>query len=538
MNDFAATHRRWGYKRAWARTKSEGLVVGRDTFRRLWRTEGLRVRPRKAHKPRTAPRLQRLVEASAPGQVWAIDFQFDSDWKGRVFKVCNVIDEFTRQHLALRVERRMGAADVIEMLDLAGLAHGAPQALRADNGPEFIAGALGRWAGEHDTLQAFILPGQPWLGGFMESLHNRMRDELLEDGSVIGCKQFSCSGDAVWRLIMGCRRMLSVEDRAAIMAGLEAGLSQTRIAHLIGRSPSVVCREIARHRGPGGVYQAEDAGRAAQVARRRPKKRLLDRDEILRCRVIFDLSQGRTPRQISGRLSVEACGTVAPMDNSPHAQGRTISHEAIYTWIYAHPKKTLIEHGVCLPSRRWMRKKPPAGGRTPPIVGMRLIDERPDIADRMIPGNWEGDLIIGKDGASACATLVERTTRYLIIVALPLGRRADQVCDALTRRIQGLPEGAMRTLTWDQGREIARHQRLTPGTGVNVFVAHPHSPWERGTNENTNRLIRRYLPKRTPITSHQPYLDAIAYEPGNCPRATLGYRTPTEAFNELIATTH
>ena len=202
-------------------------------------------------------------------------------------------------------------------------------------------------------------------------------------------------------LIVSCRRMLSVEDRAAIMVGLEAGLSQTRIAHLIGRSPSVVCREIARHRGPGGVYQAEDAGRAAQVARRRPKKRLLDRDEILRRRVIFDLSQGRTPRQISGRLSVEACGTVAPMDNSPHAQGRTISHEAIYTWIYAHPKKMLIEHGICLPSRRWMRKKPPAGGRKPPIVGMRLIDERPDIADRVIPGNWEGDLIIGKDGASA-----------------------------------------------------------------------------------------------------------------------------------------
>ena len=107
MNDFAATHRRWGYKRAWARTKSEGIVVGRDTFRRLWRTEGLRVRPRKASKPHTAPRLQRLVKASAPGQVCAIDFQFDSDWKGRVFKVCNVIDEFTRQHLAFRVERSL-----------------------------------------------------------------------------------------------------------------------------------------------------------------------------------------------------------------------------------------------------------------------------------------------------------------------------------------------------------------------------------------------------------------------------------------------
>lgn len=164
MNDFAAAHRRWGYKRAWARAKSEGIVVGRDTFRRLWRTEGLRVRPRKAPKPRTAPRLQRLVRASAPGQVWSVDFQFDSDWKGRVFKVCNVIDEFTRQHLAFRVERRMGAVDVIEMLDLAVLAHGAPQALRADNGPEFIAAAVGRWASEHDTLQALI-PTGPALAG-------------------------------------------------------------------------------------------------------------------------------------------------------------------------------------------------------------------------------------------------------------------------------------------------------------------------------------------------------------------------------------
>ena len=186
MNDFATTHRRWGYKRAWARAKSEGIVVGRDTFRRLWRTEGLRVRPRKAPKPRTAPRLQRLVTASAPGQVWAIDFQFDSDWRGRVFKVCNLIDEFTRQHLAFRVERRMGAADVIEMLDLAALTHGAPQVLRADNGLEFIAAGVGRWASEHNTLQAFIPPGQPWHNGFVESLHNRMRDELLEDNMFEG----------------------------------------------------------------------------------------------------------------------------------------------------------------------------------------------------------------------------------------------------------------------------------------------------------------------------------------------------------------
>lgn len=160
--------------------------MGRDTFRRLWRAEGLRVRPRKAPKPRTAPRLERLVKASAPGQVWAIDFQFDSDWKGSVFNVCNLIDEFTRQHLAFRVERRMGAVDVIEMLDLAALNHGAPQVLRADNGPEFIAAAMGRRASEHDALQAFFTPGQPRHNGFVESLYNRMRDELLEDNMFEG----------------------------------------------------------------------------------------------------------------------------------------------------------------------------------------------------------------------------------------------------------------------------------------------------------------------------------------------------------------
>ena len=138
---------------------------------------------------------------------------------------------------------------------------------------------------------------------------NRILDSYIErkGGSVIGCKQFSCSGDAVWRLIMGCRRMLGVEDRAAIMAGVNVGLSKTRIAHMIGRSPSVVCREIARHTGPDGQYRAEEADKAARAARRRPKKRLLDCDEILRDRVIADLSQGHTPRQISGR---RACSIV------------------------------------------------------------------------------------------------------------------------------------------------------------------------------------------------------------------------------------
>ena len=180
---------------------------------------------------------------------------------------------------------------------------------------------------------------------------------------------------------MGCRRMLGIEDRAAIMAGVNAGLSQTRIAHLIGRSPSVVCREIARHTGPDGQYRAEEAGKAARAARRRPKKRLLDRDEVLRRRVIADLSQGHTPRQISGRLRAEACGTLPSMDTSPDAQGHTVSHEAIYTWIYAHPKKTLIEHGIVQSFNRVVdvvgsdgsHNQVPAGIIAPIKVGDRTV---------------------------------------------------------------------------------------------------------------------------------------------------------------------
>jgi transposase, IS30 family len=166
---------------------------------------------------------------------------------------------------------------------------------------------------------------------------------------------------------------------------------------------------------------------------------------------------------------------------------------------------------------------------------MRSIDDRPEQAEgRQVPGNWEGDLIIGKAGKTALGTLVERTSRFFLPVPLPEGRGADAVCDALIDTVQDVPATVRKSLTWDQGAEMAQHQRLSLATELVVFFAHPHSPWERGTNESTNRLLREYFPKSTEITADPGYLNAVAAELNGRPRPILGYRTPTEVFTELL----
>lgn len=188
MRHFADTHRRWGYKRAWHISRQEGLGIGREALRRLWREENLRVLPRKASKRRLGhPQVKRTSPATRPNEVWALDFQFDSDYNARSFKVCNIIDEFTREHIALRIERSVSAKDVVEMVDIAMLERGStPKVVRMDNGPEFIAKALASWCREQNSAQAFAPAGQPWHNGFVESLHNRMRDELFEDNVFEG----------------------------------------------------------------------------------------------------------------------------------------------------------------------------------------------------------------------------------------------------------------------------------------------------------------------------------------------------------------
>ena len=322
------------------------------------------------------------------------------------------------------------------------------------------------------------------------------------------------------------RRPLTAEDREEISRGLAKGLEYKDIAASIERDESVVSREISRHGGPAG-YRAWKAGAAARESRSRPKERKIDADPDLKERVTADLKKGWSPEEISGRLVYD------------RRRGETVlsvSHEAIYTWIYAQPKGELARQGVILRTGREQRKP---RGRTKPsgakIVGMVSIEDRPaEVEGRQVPGHWEGDLIIGKQGKSALGTLVERVSRFLIPVPLPRGHDAGEVKNGVFGAVSGLPGWMRRSLTWDQGSEMARHAALTVAADLPVYFAHAHSPWERGTNENTNGLIREYLPKGTEITSDPDYLWAVADSLNDRPRAILGFRKPSEVFAELL----
>lgn len=326
-------------------------------------------------------------------------------------------------------------------------------------------------------------------------------------------------------------------DRVEISTGLKAGWSVRRIAAHIDRAPSVVSREIRRNSTKTLGYRLVAADCRAERNRSRPQTGKIAGDKVLRARVLADLSRSRTPGQIAGRLLLEASDpSVGTVSHSPAAGGATASHEAIYRFIYALPKGELAKHGVMLRSKRTTRRRrKPVGERTAPIVGMVSIDDRDaSVDDRRVPGAWEGDLVVGAHGRTAVATLVERTTRFTVILGLPEGKHAAPLADILIEHANSLPAMMRTSLTWDQGSEMAQHAALTLATTMPVYFAHPRSPWERGSNENTNGLIREYLPKGTVITSHQPYLDAIANELNDRPRAALGFHTPREMFDKLL----
>lgn len=321
---------------------------------------------------------------------------------------------------------------------------------------------------------------------------------------------------------------LRLEEREEISRGLAAGRSYRAIARALGRPASTVSREVAANGGTKR-YRAARADQSAWARAARPKTCRLTEHPLLRAIVEEKLARRWSPQQIAGWLKVT-------YPNDPEMQ---VSHESIYRTLYVQSRGALRrELTAYLRTGRVIRR--PKGVRLPDGRGGRPntlhISARPAEADdRAVPGHWEGDLVFGK-GMSPVATLVERSTRFLMLVALPGGNhKADAVADALAAAVTTLPDQLAKSLTWDLGHEMAEHQRFTIATGVQVYFCDPKSPWQRGSNENTNGLLRQYLPRRLDFrTLTQADLDAIAQELNDRPRQTLNFKTPSQALAEVL----
>jgi IS30 family transposase len=328
----------------------------------------------------------------------------------------------------------------------------------------------------------------------------------------------------------GPSRYLQEADRIHIADRLQEKASIRAIAAELGRSPSTISREIRRNRHPtNGQYRPWAAQARANSRRPRPKIRKLAKNARLHQFVQDGLDRKWSPEQILRRLRRDF----------PHDPGMRVTHETIYQAIYVQGRGELRrELARALRTGRAMRRpRRQAQRRNPRMAApMVMISERPaEVADRAVPGHWEGDLIIGKDNKSAIATLVERATRYVLLVHLPSGRAPDLVRDALAATMAGLPAHLRRSLTWDQGSEMGRHHEFTLATNIPVYFCDPHSPWQRGSNENTNGLLRQYFPKSTDLAVHtREHLDTVAAELNGRPRKTLGWDTPAERLAKLL----
>jgi len=319
---------------------------------------------------------------------------------------------------------------------------------------------------------------------------------------------------------------LSLTEREEISRGLAAGESMRCIAARLGRAASTVSREVASN-GGRSQYRAAGAHRASRHRARRPKPAKLAVNHQLRTVVEEKLELWWSPRQISDWL----------VDAYPDNEEMWVSHETIYQSLFIQGKGTLRkELWRCLRSGRATRRPQ---GRTKSTKGqirdMVMISERPaEVEDRAVPGHWEGDLLMGSR-QTAIGTLVERWSRYVLLFGLPQGNTAEAVGDALTETVQRLPDHLWQSLTWDQGKEMAQHVQFSVDTGVDVYFCDPKSPWQRGTNENTNGLLRQYFPKGTDmskLTQHD--LDQAAYSLNTRPRQTLGGMTPSDKLAETL----
>lgn len=327
------------------------------------------------------------------------------------------------------------------------------------------------------------------------------------------------------------RRVLSTQEREEISRGLAAGETYRSLARRLQRAPSTISREVTRH-GGAAPYRAADADAQAWQAARRPKTCRLAACPRLRRLVAAQLARKWSPEQIAGWLKVTYADQPA----------MHVSHETIYRSLFVQSrgvlKKALQQH---LRRRRPMRRARTATRKGQPgsgdLANTVSIRERPAaVEDRAVPGHWEGDLLAGA-AQSHVATLVERQSRYLVLVKVP-SKETVPVVRALTRHVRRLPRGLMASLTWDRGKEMAAHQRFTVATNVQVYFCDPQSPWQRGSNENTNGLLRQYFPKGTDLSQlSQRTLERVAREMNQRPRKTLGFQTPADKLAAIVAST-
>jgi len=323
------------------------------------------------------------------------------------------------------------------------------------------------------------------------------------------------------------RGPLSWVDRCRIEELLKVRYSPARIAGLLGRPRSTISREIARG-SVRGRYRAVAGQNTVEQHRRRPgRESKLVPGTRLCGEVLERLTRRHSPEQISHRLRRDF----------PDRPEMWVSHETIYQALYVRPRSELAEQVKQALRTGRTRRKPQGRQPQPKLKGMINIAERPaEAEDRAVPGHWEGDLILGTGNRSAIGTLVERTTGFVLLLHLPDDHTAGTVADAMSIAITGLPDQLRRSLTWDQGSEMALHTKITEETGLPIYFCGPHSPWPRGSNENTNGLLRQYFPKSTDLSFYGPgLLDQVAAELNARPRKRLDWATPAETLDRLFS---
>ena len=323
-------------------------------------------------------------------------------------------------------------------------------------------------------------------------------------------------------------RCLKFSEREEIALASARGESMRCIARRLGRAPSTISRELRRNADRSGGYRATTAHALAYGRASRPKPAKLATNLALRAKVEQDLACRYSPEQIAGRLRVEF----------PDQPEMWVSTETIYQSLYVQSRGALRrELRRCLRTGRALRQPGrKTGQRKNRIPNMINIAERPPEADdRAVPGHWEGDLLIGKRNATAIATLVERSTGYAMLVSLPEGYKPEQVAPALAAKVKTLPEALRRSLAWDQAPEMRDWKQVRLEAGIDVYFCDPHAPWQRGTNENTNGLLRQYFPKGTDFSAvSKAELDTVADELNDRPRKRLGFYKPTEKITDLL----